>query len=338
MAESPSASRPGRQPTRRRRGTWIPGLGILVLAVAGMAMGRLGPGEARVSYGDGPAIRLPMPPAPVVAAAGPPVEPDPALLEPSELGPLPRIAADGPEAWRVYTRQGGPACTGTCLAVIVTGLGLAHEPMVRALDLPPEVGLAFSPYAEDLAGWQARARAAGHEALLELPLRPARYPEDDAGPLALAPDLPPGQQERALLAVLAAGTGYPAVVAPAGAFAADPARLAPVARALRERGVGFVELGGRTLAAVSGEAGLAYAAAEVPGGDGAVDEAALEALAAGLRDGGRAVVAMPPTPTALGRLEAWLETLKGQGIALVPPGGFLGKAAAPVRVGAAGGP
>ena len=70
------------------------------------------------------------------------------------------------------------------MAVLVTGLGLADRLTARALTLPGAVGLSFSPYA-GAAAWQARARAAGHEALLMLPLQPERFPHDDAGPLSV---------------------------------------------------------------------------------------------------------------------------------------------------------
>ena len=42
--------------------------------------------------------------------------------------------------------------------------------------------LAFSPYADDLPRSVAKARAAGHEILLQVPLEPYGYPDVDPGP------------------------------------------------------------------------------------------------------------------------------------------------------------
>ena len=78
--------------------------------------------------------------------------------------------------------------------------------------------------------------------LLDLPLQPARYPQDDSGPLTVAPSA--AGLQPALMRALAAGSGYVALAADAGAFAGDTQAFAPLARLLHERGLGFVELGG----------------------------------------------------------------------------------------------
>ena len=73
-----------------------------------------------------------------------------------------------------------PDCSRACVAVVVTGLGLADRLTERALALPGAVGLSFSPYA-GAAAWQSRARAAGHEVLLDLPLQPEAFPSTMPG-------------------------------------------------------------------------------------------------------------------------------------------------------------
>lgn len=314
------------RPAATRRG-WAPGLAAVALAATGAVASWLGP--ARPGHEGALAISLPMPPAPAAVPAptppsGPPVAIDPALVEATPLGSLPRIAADGRAPWRHYARQGDPPCRQACVTVIVTGLGLAREATARALDLPGAVGLAFSPYADGLADWQARARAAGHEALLELPLEPRRFPEDDPGPLAIPLAGAPEAQAEALARALATGAGYLAVTAPAGAFATEPARFAPLARALSARGLGFVEQGGASLRTVAGEAALPYLAGA---GDGTLEQAEGQALGAG-----RALVTVPLSPLALERLAAWLAALPGKRIALTPPGAALAAAAGPTRI------
>jgi uncharacterized protein len=193
------------------------------------------------------------------------------------------------------------------------------------LALPGAVGLAFSPYVET-AGWQARARAAGHEALLDLPLQPARYADDDSGPFTILTSVSPEQQLDALLRVLATGSGYVAVTGEAGAFAAKPEAFAPVARALATRGLGLVEIGGSALTGQARAAALPTATAtatiNADPAPGAIDRA-LTAVAAEARRSGRALAIFQPLPASFGRLTSWLASLPEQGLKLVPPSRFL---------------
>ncbi|MEK0081876.1 divergent polysaccharide deacetylase family protein [Benzoatithermus flavus] len=251
------------------------------------------------------------------------------MIERTEPGDLPRIAADGRTSLCHYARRGDAPCERACLAVVV--LGLAREPSAWALDLPPVVGLAFSTYAEGLPDWQARVRAAGHEVLLELPLQPRRFPEADAGPSVISCIASAEAQVQTLLEVLATGAGYLAVTAPVGAFAAEPARFAPIAQTLHARGLGFVEFGAGTLRETAGETALPYENALAPDGDEAASDRtfAAEAEALGI---GRALLTVPPTPAALERLGAWLGTLPGKGITLVAPSTLLDGAASSTRI------
>ena len=194
---------------------------------------------------------------------GPPAAVDPMLLEQTPAGDLPRIDTQGRMSLQHYGRPASADCRRPCVAVLITGLGLADRLTARALNLPGVIGLSFSPYA-GAAGWQARARAAGHEALLMLPLQPELFPHDDAGPLAVQPMAEPERIGDATLRVLATGSGYVALDGVAGAFARTPAAFAPVAALLARRGVGLIEIGGDALAGPAQQAGLAYLAAAVP--------------------------------------------------------------------------
>ena len=148
--------------------------------------------------------------------------------------------------------------------------------------LPALVGLSFSPYA-DAAGWQARARRQGHEVLLDLPLEPARYPQDDSGPLTV-PTSPAGL-EPARCRASGRGCGYVALTADAGAFSGDDAAFAPVARLLRRARPGLGRAGRRRAGASRAGRGLALCR----GRCGPVDaDLSAEAVIAGAgRDRGR---------------------------------------------------
>ena len=258
--------------------------------------------------------------------SGPPVDIDSGLLERTPVGDVPRIGSDGRTPLDHYARPASGGCRRPCAAVLVAGLGLADRLTARALSLPGPVGLSFSPYA-DAAAWQARARAAGHEALLTLPVQPERFPIDDAGPLAISAAAP----ESAILRVLAAGSGYVALDVVPGAYASAPASFALVAELLAARGLGLIEIGGEVLAASAHAAGLAYLGRATPVDlepTPAAIDAALAALAEEALAGRRPLAVAQPLPASFDRLAAWMATLPERGIELVPPSLLLRDAAA----------
>lgn len=134
---------------------------------------------------DGAAARSPdgarAPTLASLSAAPTPIrDADPALETATAYGKRPTIGRDGRRAADVYARpfvdKGQPKT-----ALIVGGLGLNPQLTARAIDdLPPEVTLAFAPYARNLAEWGKRARAKGHEVMIELPME-APGPEGRSG-------------------------------------------------------------------------------------------------------------------------------------------------------------
>src|SRR5690606_29233738 len=95
---------------------------------------------------------------------------------------------DGTRPMDAYARPSSAmAATGTSrIAIIVGGLGVSTTGTANALaKLPPDVTLAFAPYGDDLGRAAANARQTGHEILLQIPLEPFDYPNNDPGPHTL---------------------------------------------------------------------------------------------------------------------------------------------------------
>ncbi len=176
------------------------------------------------------------------ADAASPLAPPPGLTQPGPGGRLPAIAPDGRMAADVYARPFPVDDARPRIALMVTGLGLSPTTTAEAIDvLPPEVTLAFSPYAADLQSWIDAARAAGHETVLALPMEPFDYPEDDPGPHVLLADSSAAELNRRLDWLMARATGYVAVTNHFGArFTTDGDATTRMLRALSARGVAFV--------------------------------------------------------------------------------------------------
>ena len=128
------------------------------------------------------------------------------------------------------------------IALVVGGLGLNLRITQRAIDeLPGDVTLSFVSYAPDLQGWIDRARAKGHEVLIEIPMEPFDYPDNDPGPQTLLSTAPADENQRKLTSLLSRAAGYFGVTNYLGAkfaTAADPS--SKFMRELKSRGVAFV--------------------------------------------------------------------------------------------------
>ena len=254
---------------------------------------------------------------------GPPAALDPSLLERTPEGTLPQLAPDGTGSLARYARPSPGPCRRPCVAMLVTGLGLVARLTERALALPAPIALAFSPYA-DARAWQARARAAGHEVLLSLPLQPVEA-RDDAGPLTVPVGGSGAELRAALQRVLATGGGFVAVDATAGAFAGAAGPAEAMAEELHARGLGLIERDGDRLAEAALAAGLPYRSATTVDPDPtpeAIDRSLAQIAAAALR-AGQAVAVASALPVTFERIMAWSASLEAQGIELVPPSRLL---------------
>ncbi|HEY2229531.1 MAG TPA: divergent polysaccharide deacetylase family protein [Xanthobacteraceae bacterium] len=98
-------------------------------------------------------------------------------------GPIPRIAPDGTRPAEAFAqpvkpmpdRQNTPR-----IAIVVTGLGISALGTSDALTkLPGPVTLGFAPYGGDLDRLAVRAPQGGHELLLQVPMEPFDYPDND---------------------------------------------------------------------------------------------------------------------------------------------------------------
>lgn len=251
--------------------------------------------------------------------------PDPALLEDSPTGPLPRIATDGREPWRVYSRPFNALESRPRIAVVMTDVGIADDTTAQAIAMPGPVTLAMASYSRKLTEYIAAARDRGHEVLLTLPMEPRDYPRSDPGPYALMTTIDDAANMERLHWVLSRATGYIGVANYQGsAFTANDMALRPIMTSLADRGlVYFDTLEDATSAAprIATSVGMPAATADVVADDTLSRAAILrklneaEVIAKARKT---AIVLVRPYPMSIARVQSWAKDLQSRGIVLAP--------------------
>jgi hypothetical protein len=265
--------------------------------------------------GGRPATLLPPPPP----GAPLPVAPIAGFFAPGPAGPLPIIAQDGHTPFEAYRRPFAPNGRPK-IALMIGGLGLNARATQQAIEtLPAEVTLSFSPYAEGLQGWIDMARAHGHEVLLETPMEPVDYPDNDPGPYTLMANAQGPDTLKKLEWVLSRATGYFGVTNYLGSkFLASDGAYQTFSAALKGRGVAFVDDGS---AARRGGKGVVRGSAERVIDDqlnpAAIDQQ-LVALEAGALQRGQATGSGFAYPVTLEKVAQWSRALTDRGFQLTP--------------------
>lgn len=129
------------------------------------------------------------------------------------------------------------------------------------------MAFALAPYGADLEKLADRARADAHELLLQVPMEPFEYPDNDPGPQTLLTSLTAEQNTDRLHWLMSRFQGYVGLISYMGAkFTASEQGLAPVLRDVAKRGLIYVDDGSsaRSIAGqIAGANNLPYAKADV---------------------------------------------------------------------------
>lgn len=265
-----------------------------------------------------------------------PPSPIDGLHKRSAGGLLPIIAEDGRQiadayARPHYNRTGQPA-----VSIIVGGLGINYAHTRSAIDeLPPEVTLSFAPHARGLQTWIRRAREAGHEVLIELPLEPHDHGRVRPHPSTLRSDLDAGANTARLEALLSQVHGYYGVINYQGdKFVTSEPAAETLFSALKSRGVAFFEDGslkGTTLRTAAAEAGARYSRADYVI-DARIEADAMRgqlmALETAARENGGALGTAIAYPLTLDIVKEWTDQLAEKGVTLAPASTLQGVPAA----------
>jgi uncharacterized protein len=251
---------------------------------------------------------------------------DPRLLEKARYGMIP-VVTDGLKPFTLYAAEAdrAKAAKMPVVSIVVGGLGVGAAKTTEAImKLPPAVTLAFTPYGSDPGKLAERARAQRHEILLQVPMEPFDYPDNDPGPQTLLTTLSPEQNLDRLHWHLSRFQGYAGIANFMGArFVVADAVMQPILRETAKRGLGYLDDGTpRSVAAsLAVGQGMPFAKADI-----AIDavptaveiDRALAKLENLARERGTAVGIASALPISIERIGVWTKALESHGIMLVP--------------------
>lgn len=266
--------------------------------------------------------------------------PDRRLVEKGKYGPLPRIGADGARPADVYAR---PIVTSLAIkpgapriALVVGGMGLSAVATRLAMEkFPGDVTFAFAPYGAELDRQAARARAEGHELVLQLPME-AFEGADMNGARTLEAGLAPDQMMDRLQWHLSRFTGYVGVENFLGQrFTSREDAIGRVLGEVARRGLFYLDDNSSPLSlatTVGPNVGAAVARADV-----VIDaERTPEAVGAALvklegiaRSNGSAIGVMSALPANVEQASKFVQGLEARGTMLAPLSALVGKPPAP---------
>ncbi|PCI05982.1 MAG: hypothetical protein COB78_05275 [Hyphomicrobiales bacterium] len=173
--------------------------------------------------------------------------PDKELSEQGATGIIPKRSPDGLRAMDVYSRP--PLTEGNFgiarVVLIVGGMGISQTGTQQAIkQLPGEVTFAFAPYGNSLGRWMQAARKSGHELLLQIPMEPFGYPQNNPGIHTLRTGVSLDENFASLHWSMSRLTNYVGVMNYLGGkLMGDDKALRPIFDEIAERGLLFVEDG-----------------------------------------------------------------------------------------------
>ncbi|MFT5540562.1 MAG: polysaccharide deacetylase 2 family uncharacterized protein YibQ [Alphaproteobacteria bacterium] len=227
-------------------------------------------------------------------------------------------------AWRVHAARVALTPGVPMIGIVIDDLGLDHGRTERAMRLPAPVTLAFLPYGRRLKAETGRARAAGHEILVHVPME-ASGAWADPGPNVLTIAMGAAEIRARLDWALARFPGFVGINNHMGSkFTSDAAAMDVVLGELKARGLLFLD--SRTTTTTVGfararTAGVPAATRHVFLDRNLTPQGIVRQLAElefRARAKGHAIAIGHPHDVTLDALEVWLATLKGKGLQLAP--------------------
>lgn len=254
------------------------------------------------------------------------VAPITGLVENGPDGLLPIRSKGGLTPLKAYARPFDVADTRPRIAILIGGLGLSEQATEKAINhLPGEVTLSFAPHGENLQQWIYEARDRGHEIMLELPMEPFGYPENDPGPSTLLTTRAWPENLTDLYWLMSRFSGYVGVTNYLGArYTSHDGALTPLFEELKTRGLMYFDDGssGRSITAQkAAELGVPWAKSgrtlDLDASSASIEKHLTE-LEREAKHTGFAIGTGYAYPATIQEVSRWAKTLEEKDIVLVP--------------------
>ncbi len=254
-----------------------------------------------------------------------------ALLARTPFGFIPKIANDGRKPFDVYARpvdmKDRPGIPSPArIAIVIGAMGISASGTREAINrLPEEITLAFAPYGQGLQSLVDSARRSGHEVMLQIPMEPFDYPDNDPGPRTLLNSIEPSENVKRLQWLMSRFSGYFGVTNYMGArFTSSEKSLQPIMKWIGQRGLVYLDDGAspRSLTGkLSTASGLKVKVAQIRLDYGQTTQSIrdeLEKLERIAAEQGIAMGVGTGMPLTVKLVTEWAKTLSARGIVLVP--------------------
>ena len=249
------------------------------------------------------------------------------LTKLSSYGQVPAISRAGVTPLSAYKRPYTAVSGSKTVSIVIGGLGVNRGLTQQAInELPSEVTLSFAAHASGLQGWVNKARAKGHEVLIELPLESNQFDRSEPGSdRALMATQNVSANPRNLDWLLSRAQGAFGVTNYNGDLFLNRAdAVAPLLEQLAKMGLSFVfdgSVSAPSLSAISSSARLPYAAGyslidAQP--DSSSIKTELSRLSETAKLGAAPIGVGFTYPETIEALKSWANTLETQGLTLAP--------------------
>ncbi|MBN8521348.1 MAG: divergent polysaccharide deacetylase family protein [Alphaproteobacteria bacterium] len=211
------------------------------------------------------------------------------------------------------------------IAIIIDDMGISPAYSRRVMEfLPPEITLAFLPYAPQTPDLARMATAKGHELMIHVPMA-AMKEDQDLGDMALRRGMTPPEITAELERMMTVFSGYQGINNHMGSYLTqDKDAMSAVMSVLESKNLFFVDskTSPQSVAEeIARQAGVRYAARDI-----FIDhEPTAEFVATSLHKAEKmalkrrqAVIIGHPKDVTIEGLKKWIPTLKDKGIEIVP--------------------
>ena len=210
------------------------------------------------------------------------------------------------------------------IAIVIDDVGLDRQRSLRAVTaLPPEVTLAYLPYAPELDKQTRLARDFGHELIVHFPMEPLG--DSDPGPIALMDGMGDQDVSSVMGRAFASFEGYVGINNHMGSkVTQNGVIMSRVMGELNSRGLFYLDsrtIGGSVAAKNARQNGVPYAVRDIfldHEETEAFVRSALNDTVAKAKENGFAIAIGHPKDVTLEIVGEWAETLDEQGVRLVP--------------------